>query len=80
MGVHDILCSPKSKCEVPSSFGFVSQGCSQQLVRGACEIVFETRPRFMIEEDQAICVPSDSANLSIPIYGGLAGQPEVVEC
>ena len=80
MGVHDILSPPKSTCEVLSSFRFVLQCGSQQLVRRACEIVFDTSPRFVIEEDQAICVPSDPPSLGVVIYGGLARQPEAVEC
>ena len=33
----------------------------------------------MVEEDQAICIPSGSAQLGITINGSLAGKPKAVE-
>jgi hypothetical protein len=77
--VHDTLCSPESTCEVCATIGFELQRGGQQLVRRTCEIVFYRGRRFVIEEDQAICVPSHSATLGIAVYGSLAGQPETVK-
>jgi hypothetical protein len=77
--VHDTLCSLNSTCEVCATVGLKSQRGIQQLVRGTRQIVFYRGRRFVIEEDQAIRVPSDSASLGVAIYGSLAGQPEAVK-
>jgi len=79
MRVHDALCSLQGTCEVRTAIGFKLQGGGQQLVRRTGEIALYGGRGFMIEEDQAICVPSDPANLGIAIYSSLAGEPEAIE-